>query len=82
MRSDTEYVGGEGTGSCTEDELEGVLRIEFETRQFGRGVCEGRGYSSEALAITIDVQRTQLRRGELEGWPFEGYGCLCDVAQL
>jgi hypothetical protein len=34
------------------------------------------------LAIFVDVERAQLRRGELDGWPFEGDGGLCDIVHL
>ena len=36
----------------------------------------------ETLALSVDIEGAQLHRGELDGWPFEGDGGLCDIAHL
>ena len=36
----------------------------------------------ETLTVSVDIERAQLCGGELDGWPFEGDGGLCDIAHL
>lgn len=75
-----EEIGGESAGGCSEDELEGVAGVKLKTRQLRRFVSVGRRDGGESLAVSVDIQRTKLRLGEVEGRPFQRDGCLGDVA--
>lgn len=55
-----------------EDEVEGVVGVELQTRELGRGIVEGIGDRRQALAIAVDREVDERGRGEVELVPFEG----------
>jgi hypothetical protein len=75
-------VRRECAGRCSEDELEGILCVDFEAREFRGVVGQWGGYSSEPLAISVDIQGTKLGCGKLDCRPFKCYRGLGDVPQL
>ncbi len=77
-----QHIGWVYTSGCAEDELEGVLGVELETRDLGGRVGQGRRNSCHALAVTVQVEGAELRGGEFELGPLECDGCLGDIAEL
>ena len=80
MCADLEDIGWVDTGGSAEDELERVLCIQLEAGYFGGGVREGRGYSCDALAVTVQVEGAKLSGCELKARPLERDGGLRYVA--
>lgn len=58
MRAHAENVGLECPSGSTHDEVEPVLGVNGKSRQFGRGICKRRRYSSETLVVAIDIEGT------------------------
>lgn len=58
-------------GRRLEDEVEGVVRVQREPRELGRGVAEGVGDGGEALAVAPDGEAKKLGLGELQLVPLE-----------
>lgn len=56
MRPYSNQVRRVGAGGCSEDELESVFSVDFETGKFSGCVCKRRWYSCKALSVAVNIE--------------------------
>lgn len=65
-----EYVGLESARCGTHNEVEAVFSVDGKTGEFGGGIGQRGGYSSQTLMIAVYVEGTEFGCGEIEFGPF------------
>lgn len=80
MRADGDFFTLARARAGAEDQVERVLGVNCQTADFGAVHLEGPRDVAGLLAVAVEGQGGEVRRGEVDGVPFEDDGGLGRVA--